>query len=242
MTRYAGDPHGRFDEWLLAGARGEPPRDLALHASLCATCAARISAVDLLTSVDPGRAPKPPSLVGAAPRPVTTLRRAGRFAAALAGVTVAAALIGLAGWRMIDLQGLTERVDANAGERPGQAVLGGTGDSSQPPSAEATVAASSSQGPAETAAASQTASASAPPATQSAIQPGATPRPSTPRPSVSTRPSTSAPPSASATPTPAGSPTPTPAAPATPTPTEAATPTPTATPTPEPTATPTPAP
>jgi hypothetical protein len=224
MTRPA-DPHGRFDDWLLAGARGEPARDLALHASLCAACTARISAIDLLTAVDPGRAPMPPFLVGAAGRPITAVRRASRLVAAFAGVTVAAALIGLAGWRMIDLQRLAERVDANAGERPGQAVLGGTGESSQPPSPAATVAAPSSSEPTATPRPTQAAGASAPPAPQP-ILPGATPRPSTPRPSLPANPSISVSPSASATPTAAGSPTPTPTAPVTPTPSATATPTP----------------
>jgi hypothetical protein len=240
MTRHAADPHARFDDWLLAGARGEPARDLALHASLCATCAPRISAIDLLTAVDPGRAPMPRLLVGRA-GPVTAVRRAVRLAAAFAGVTVAGALIGLAGWRMIELQGLAERVDANARETPGQAVLGGTGESSQTPSPEATVAAPSSSEPAATPPSTQAPAASAPPAPQP-ILPGATPRPSTPRPSLSASPSISASPSASATPTPAGSATPTPSGSATPTPSEIATPTPTETPTPEPTPTPTPSP
>jgi hypothetical protein len=226
MTRRAADPHARFDEWLLAGARGEPARDLALHASLCAACTARISAVDLLTSVDPGRAPMPPLLAGGAHQPATALRRGGRFAAAFAGVTLAAALIGVAGWRLIELQGLAENVDANAGETPGQAVLGGTGESSQPASPEASVNAPSSAEPAATAGPTQTAGASAQPASQPVIQPGATPRPSTPRPSVSASPSASPAPSASSTPAPAGSPTPTPSGSETPVPSETASPTP----------------
>jgi hypothetical protein len=239
MSRRAADPHHRFDAWLLGGARGEPARDLALHASLCAACTARIGALDLLTAVDPGRAPLPPSLVGAR-RPASALRRVGRYAVAFAGVTLAAALIGVAGWRLIDLRDLAEPVDANAGGTPGQAVLGGTGESSRAPSPEASLAAPSSAEPAATAGPSQAAAATAQPNAPLVNQPGATPRPSTPRPStprpsVSASPSTSVPPSASATSTPAGSPTPTPSASGTPTPSETATPTPAQTPTPEPT-------
>ena len=230
MTRRAADPHERFDQWLLTGARGEPARDLALHASLCAACTARISALDLLTSIDAGRATMPPSLAGAR-RPVTTLRRAGRFAAAFAGVTVAATLIGLATWRMMDLQGLADRVDANAGETPGQAVLGGTGESSQPPSAEGSAASTSSMEPAGTAAPTP------PPTSPPLIQPGPAPRPVTPRPTVSASPSASVTPSASGT-TPTGSPTPTPSESETPTPSPTPTPTLTETPTPSPTPSP----
>ena len=231
MKGRAADPHLRFDEWLLTGARGEPARDLALHASLCAACTANISALDLLSSVDPGRATLPPSLAGARRR-VTTLRRAGRIAAAFAGVTVAAALIGLASWRMIDLLSLAERVDANAGDTPGQAVLGGTGGSSQPPSAAATSSTEPDAAGGSPSAGSPTPQPNVPPI----AQPGATPRPVTPRPSASASPSTSVAPSASANPTLTESSTPTP--PGSPTLSETATPTPTETPTPSPTPSP----
>jgi hypothetical protein len=239
MTRRAADPHVRFDEWLLAGARGEPQRDLALHATLCAACTARIGALDLLAAVDPGRAAQPPPLASGR-RPVVGLGRAGRYAAALAGVTLAVALVGLAGWRLVELRGLTERVDANAGETPGQAVLGGTGESSGTASAEASEAAPSTAAAAATASPVQTAAATVRPATPPVIPPAATPRPATPRPSVSTSPSASAVPSESATPTPAGIPTPAPSGSESPTPSPTPTPAPTETPTPEPTPTPSP--
>ncbi len=56
------DPHRRFGAWLLAGAPGEPPRDAALHASVCAECMAGVAALDALAAVDPGRALLPPSI------------------------------------------------------------------------------------------------------------------------------------------------------------------------------------
>ena len=237
MTRRAADPHLRFDPWLLAGARGEPPRDLALHASLCTACTARISALDMLAAVDPGRAAQPPSLANA-PRPVRALRRAGRFAAALAGATLVVALVGLAGWRLVELRGLPERVDANAGQTPGQAVLGGTGESSETANPEASVA--SPTDAAATASPTQTAGATAQPPPPPVTRPVATAPPATPRPSVSASPSASVAPSASATPTPVGSATPAPSGSETPSPSPTATPAPTETPTPEPTPTPSP--
>lgn len=237
MTQRGADPHLRFDEWLLAGAPGEPARDLALHASLCADCTARIAALDLLTAVDPGRAPPPPLLVGA-PRPASRLHRVGGYAVAFAGVTLAAALIGVAGWRLIDLRGLAEPVDANAGGSPGQAVLGGTGQSSQAPAPEGSAAASSAPQPDATASPSQAATATSQPAAPPVNQSGATPRPSTPRPSASATPSNSVAPSASASSTPTASPTPTSPASGTPTPSDTPAPTPTETPTPEPTSSP----
>jgi hypothetical protein len=239
MTRRAADPHLRFDQWLLAGARGEPPRDLALHASLCTACTARISALDMLAAVDPGRAAQPPSLANAR-RPVMALRRAGRFAAALAGATLVVALVGLAGWRLVELRGLAERVDANASETPGQAVLGGTGESAETASPEGSVASSTEAAATATASPTQTAGATAQPAPPPVTRPVATARPATPRPSASASPSPSPAPSASATPTPAGSATPAPSGPETPTPSPTTTPTATATPTPEPTPTPSP--
>ena len=43
------DPHDRFLTWLLDGAQGDPPRDLALHASLCQACMDWVGAHDALT-------------------------------------------------------------------------------------------------------------------------------------------------------------------------------------------------
>jgi hypothetical protein len=62
------DAHQRFHEWLTAGAEGEPPRDLAIHASVCAGCHESIAAFDRLAAIDPGRAAMPG---GAATGPAT---------------------------------------------------------------------------------------------------------------------------------------------------------------------------
>jgi hypothetical protein len=234
MTRRIADPHLRFNAWLVAGAEGELARDLALHASVCGICVPRVAALDLLTAVDTGRA-SVPVLLRPTFRPAG-LRGVGRFVAAFAGVTVAAALIGLAGSQLIELRGAGDGASkADPGETPGQAVLGGTGRSSPTPSQT-----EPSETPAPSAAAS-TAEASTPtgPATPAPFPaPGSqsTPRPATPRPSASA--SASASPRPVATPTPVASPVPTP----TPTPTPTDTPTPVATPTPTPPPEPTPTP
>jgi len=55
------DAHRRFGEWLAAGAADEPPRDAALHASVCADCLVSIAALDALTAIDLGRAALPAS-------------------------------------------------------------------------------------------------------------------------------------------------------------------------------------
>ena len=54
------DLHDRFDDWLAAGAEGEPPRDLAVHASGCDACLRSLAAVDSLQAIDIGEAPLPP--------------------------------------------------------------------------------------------------------------------------------------------------------------------------------------
>ncbi len=58
--------HARFQEWLAAGANGEPLRDLAVHASVCAICQRAIAAFDRLAAIDPGRSGMPVSAIPAA--------------------------------------------------------------------------------------------------------------------------------------------------------------------------------
>ena len=212
MTRPT-DPHLRFGEWLLAGAPGEPARDLALHASVCPGCMARIAALDLLAAVDTGHA-KPPSSAALRRQPAGARRGAGRYAEALFGAIVVAGLIGL-GVRVIDLRALAGPAGPNADGTPAQAVLGGTGRPSLTPEPTASKPAAS---------ASQTTAVTPTPVPQPVNPPVATPRPATPRPSTP-QPSASTP---GATPTP----TPTSAASATPTAEPTLTNSPTPTPTP----------
>lgn len=65
------DLHDRFRAWLLDGARGEPARDAALHASACARCLADVAAFDALLAVDVSGADVPLLPVGT-PRPIRT--------------------------------------------------------------------------------------------------------------------------------------------------------------------------
>ena len=93
------DPHARFLAWLAHGAAGEPVRDLAIHASVCPDCQRWIAAYDGLAAVDPGLAAQVPPRryrdVGGA------LIGAGRLASALAGVVIAAAMVGLGAAQLV---------------------------------------------------------------------------------------------------------------------------------------------
>jgi hypothetical protein len=53
------DLHERFVDWLADGAEGEPPRDLALHASSCEDCMRAVAAIESLRAIDVGAAPLP---------------------------------------------------------------------------------------------------------------------------------------------------------------------------------------
>ena len=82
------DPHSRFQAWLLNGPRGDPARDLALHASVCPDCMRWVAAQDALSGIDLGRARMPPWRP-ARPR----LSTAGRVAR-LVAVTATLVLLG----------------------------------------------------------------------------------------------------------------------------------------------------
>ena len=84
------DLHTRFTAWVVGGAEGDPPRDLALHASGCARCLAVAGALDSLRRVDVGGAAEPPSVPAAHGEPFG--RRVGWAVAGLAAM----ALIGAA--------------------------------------------------------------------------------------------------------------------------------------------------
>lgn len=106
------DPHRRFGAWLVAGAPGDPPRDAALHASVCTDCMAAVEALDALAAIDPSRGLLPPSI--RAPQHGTTLLRTPALAAAAVLVIAVGIGVGVA-------SGLTR------GEERGGAVLGATG-------------------------------------------------------------------------------------------------------------------
>ena len=218
------DPHARFSAWLMAGAHGEPPRDLALHASVCMECSSAIASFDLLSQIDPGRATMP-FWEGAYEEPGGLLR-AGRFAAAATGVMLVAVVTGVGVSGLIAGTRAPKGV-ALASETPQQGVLGGSGTPGASPGS-ATPSAS-------------LASLSASPSTEPLGTPFTLPTAwPTPRPTAAPTRSPMPTPTASPTPKSTSTPSPTPTPTGTPTPTD--TPTPTETPTPTPTDTPTPSP
>jgi hypothetical protein len=206
------EAHERFADWLSAGAEGEPPRDLAVHAWVCSGCRRSLEALDQLAMIDPGRAgPPSPSSI----REPGWLSKVAPQAGYAAAAVFAAIVLGLGASQLI---ALTRGPVALASGTPNQQVLSGT--ATAVPSGEGFTS-----GPSATAA---TDSSGVP-------QPQATPRLfAHPTP----RPTRTGVPTAGPTPTIGASPGPTPTQTATPT----ATPTPTAVPTPTPTPTPVPTP
>ena len=215
MTRVraadAADLHHRFDAWLRAGAAGDPPRDVALHAANCPACRRATAALDLLPLVDTGRAPLPPSRPVASP---AGLRVRPRVVA-----SVAATFVVVAAGAWVGINALTPAgIGSGTGdETPDQEVLGG-------------VLASGSATPSP--AASPLPDSPTPEATSASASPSADGASATAAPQVPPPPTHAS--FAAATPTPAGQATPRP----TQAPTAAPTPSP-ATPTPVPTASPT---
>jgi hypothetical protein len=207
------DPHGRFAAWLMAAGEEDPPRDLAVHASLCSECQLEVAAFDMLTGIDLSRAGMPP------PRALVSRGRlgtAGRVAVAVSGAAAVAA-IGVGGWRLAEAGGLG---GGRVSEPPTQAVLGNTGHPESLP------AASPSPGDLATSresADSPTPSPSAGASAGSGVVPLPPPPVATPRPATPSK--TPKPSIIIATPTPV------------PTPAVTPTPDPTAEPTTEPTAT-----
>ena len=111
----------RFREWLTAGAEGDPPRDVAVHASVCAECSSWIAALDLLSVVNTGKARMPAQPVG---------RERGRLAMAvrLVGATAvmfSAAILGVGVSQLIGVSHTNGPV-AQASSTPNQDVLGET--------------------------------------------------------------------------------------------------------------------
>ena len=204
------DPHGRFFAWLLDGGRGDPPRDLAVHAALCATCMDWVAAHDALHRIDVGRAPLPPWHPTAMPH-AAGLRQAGRFAAAAASMLLVGGAVVL---------GASQILAGRTGD--GQEPTGGVLAASGSPGRSAATAA---EDPSATAVSSESPSPT-PTQTPRLAQPPATAYPliqATQRLSATIRPSTASP-ASSAPASPAATPTPSPTPPLTPTPTPTPTP------------------
>jgi len=205
------EPHARFLTWLATGARGEPARDLALHASVCPECTRAIAALDLLGRIDPGLAPMP-SWNGVSDEPGGLLRAA-RFAAAAAGVMLVAVVVGIGASQLIMGARVSGEVAFGSGT-PAEGLLGGAGT----PAASPTPQGFSNGGDSPTASPTPE-----PPGTPISLPtPQATPRPTavptrTPRPTPTPHPT--------ATPTPLVTPSPTPVPTDTPSPSETPAPT-----------------
>lgn len=228
--------HDRFNDWLAAGAEGEPPRDLAVHASGCDACLRSLAAIDSLQAIDIGAASLPP-LGMVAPAARDSLSRTLRYAVG----TVAVILLG--GSVAIGASGLLRPAPLGSDQEarsPGEGVLAGVPSASatsQTPSP--TPSASAKDSPAPSASATDEPPTAVLPTAAPQVLPHSTPGPQplgTPRP-------TAAP---TRTPTPTAAPTATPIV-TPPPPTQSASPSivvPTPTPTlePTPTAAPTPTP
>ncbi|MDP9271498.1 MAG: hypothetical protein M3P14_11115 [Chloroflexota bacterium] len=211
--RVSDDLHERFVGWLLAGAEGDPPRDVAIHAALCPECGHWIAAQDALAGIDPGRAPLPPSraLAQAAPgwRPVV------RLAAATGSLLVIGGVGALGASQLMGSQtGTTQEVLAATGtpEATARAPTGLGGKVTAGAAASQTEAASSPtsttrRAPRPTRSASATKAATAHATSSSAVT---TKRTSAP--TATPRPTPAATPTDTPTPTPAATPTPTPVA------------------------------
>jgi hypothetical protein len=115
------DAHERFEQWLTAGAEGDPPRDVAVHASVCPVCSQSIAALDLLAAVDPGLAPMPAVPTGAERG---RMALAGRLVGATA-VLFAAAMLGVGVSGLIGVSRTGGPV-AQSSRSPEQSVLAAT--------------------------------------------------------------------------------------------------------------------
>ena len=211
------DLHGRFAAWMASGALGDPPRDAALHASVCEGCLGLVAARDALAAIDTGLAALPPSRLGQRRRP-TPILSAARIGAATVTVGVLGAALAFGASQLI-AGGRHPAARAPAPTAAG-GVLGAQG---APSESEGTAT------PRPTPTRTPRASASASPTAALTPSAGEAP-PALPPPPIG---SVAAAPSPSPTPSPTRAPTspPTPSPPPTPTPT----PTPTASPTPSPT-------
>lgn len=198
MKRRTEDPHRRFRDWLLAGADDELPRDVAVHAYVCAECQLATTAFDMLSATDPSLAGEPPvrSVAPAIRHPVRRVAMATGGAVAVTAVAVVAT-----GALRLPANILLDGPASTTGELPTQEVLGNTGvpqPSPTPgePSPRSSGRASATPMPPRATAAPNT----LPPTLAPILTPAATPTPRpvasrTPRPSAATPAPTPSPPS-----------------------------------------------
>lgn len=219
------DLHAQLEAWLADGALGDPPREIAVHASVCEPCTATLGAFDALALIDVGAAGSPPPLT--APSRLRVGMAWARVGTAVTA-TVLAGIVVVFG--LSQLVGFGTPASGPAGEPEGTELAGvfsashGEAANSQEPSAD-----DSTPGEAPTATGIPTPLPGVTPGPVPSQPPFfSTPRPPTPRPSATAAPTS--------TPGPTPGPTPT----ESPGPTAEPTPEPTAEPTPGPTPTPTP--
>jgi Bacterial Ig domain len=197
------DLHERFADWLAGGAEGDPPRDLAIHASGCMDCMRAVAALESVQAVDAGAASMPPShAVGS--EPLVTLGAA-RVAVGAAAVILLAASVGIgaSGW-FRPSEPIAEASGTPAGE-----VLGGVpASASESPTRRPspTVRATGTPGPSPTPEATTAAATAAPiqappprtappppPTDEPTAAPSPTPGPTSPAPSPTSPPPTPTP-------------------------------------------------
>ena len=223
------DTHAQLEAWLVDGAMGDPPREIAVHATLCEACTARLGAFDALALIDVAAAGSPPPLA------VPSRLRIGVAWARLATVVVGTVVAGiLVVFGVSQLVGLGGPAGGPAGGPEGTELAGLSNPSGGVP-AQSRQESGGDSTPAEapTPSGFETPVAGVTPGPLPSVPPGATPRPPQPTPP----PPPSFDPTA-APPTPEPIPTPTPS----PTPTLEPSPTPDPTPTPTPETTPDPSP
>jgi len=97
------DSHAQLEAWLVDGAMGDPPREIAVHATLCESCTARLGAFDALAVIDVGAAGSPPPLV--APTRLRVGVAWARRGTAVAGTVLAGILVVLGVSQLVGLSG-----------------------------------------------------------------------------------------------------------------------------------------
>lgn len=189
------DLHAQLAAWLADGALGEPPREIAVHASVCEQCTASLGAFDALALIDVGAAGSPPPLGARSPLRVG-------MAWARAGTALTATVLAglLVGFGIAQLVGSGGPASGQPREPEGTELAGLFAPSNVAAESDAT------PGEAPTPTALSTPVPGVTPGPQPPPVPGATPRP--PLPTVTFIPT--APPTATPAPTPEPTPTPVP--------------------------------
>lgn len=198
------DLHAQLEDWLVDGATGDPPREIAVHATLCESCTARLGAFDALAGIDVAAAGRPPPL--AAPTRLRVGVAWARRATAVAGTVLAGILVVLGVSQLVGLGGRptgepegTQLAGLSTASDDGWQARGPQEASSIGPDLVATATTSETPQPGFT------------PGPLPSLPPGATPRPPTPGPSATAGPTPTPVPTPTPAPTPEPTPTPTPA-------------------------------